>query len=223
MNATNSSEYTEYKQELWCQEQIMHLISSLLFALSANIDSFIVGMSYGIKKSNIDLLKSTIISFVTLAGTIIAILMGTEISQFLPASSTQAIGCALLIGLGLYYILKSLFSYLGKKFKKAEVKSNELAAGSSKKEPAEATLLTLKEGLFLGLALSINNFGMGIGASITGLKLVPTAIMSLIISVVFLYAGNFIGKTKVPRISDRLADVISGLILVGLGAYELFL
>ena len=55
----------------------MHLISSLLFALSANIDSFIVGMSYGIKKSDISLLKSTIISLVTLIGTIAAILMGT--------------------------------------------------------------------------------------------------------------------------------------------------
>ena len=96
----------------------MHLISSLLFAISANIDSFIVGMSYGIKKSNIDLLKSTVISLVTLTGTVIAILMGTQISQFLPASSTQAIGCALLIGLGLYYIIKSFFSYIREKIKK---------------------------------------------------------------------------------------------------------
>lgn len=44
----------------------MHILSSFLFALSANIDSFIVGMSYGIKKSNIDLLKSTVISLITL-------------------------------------------------------------------------------------------------------------------------------------------------------------
>lgn len=200
----------------------MHLISSLLFALSANIDSFIVGMSYGIKKSNIDLLKSTIISLVTLVGTVVSILMGAEISQFLPTSSTQAIGCTLLIGLGLYYILKSFFGYIREKFRKAEVKTNELASGSAKNEPTEATLLTMKEGLFLGLALSINNFGMGIGASITGLRLLPTAIMSLIVSVFFLYAGNFIGKTKMPRISDQMADMISGFILIGLGIYELF-
>ena len=86
----------------------MHLISSLLFALSANIDSFIVGMSYGIKKSDISLLKSTIISLVTLVGTIAAILMGTEISQLLPASCTVGIGCALLIGLGLYYQFEAM-------------------------------------------------------------------------------------------------------------------
>ena len=199
----------------------MHLISSLLFAISANIDSFIVGMSYGIKKSNIDLLKSTVISLVTLTGTVIAILMGTQISQFLPASSTQAIGCALLIGLGLYYIIKSFFSYIREKIKKAEVKSNECGSGTQNNVPAKASLLTMKEGLFLGLALYINNFGMGIGASITGLKLLPTAVMSLVVSVIFLYAGNLIGKTKVPHISDQSADFISGLILAALGIYEL--
>ena len=199
----------------------MHIISSLLFAISANIDSFIVGMSYGIKKSNIDLLKSTVISLVTLTGTVIAILMGTQISQFLPASSTQAIGCALLIGLGLYYIIKSFFSYIREKIKKAEVKSNECGSGTQNNVPAKASLLTMKEGLFLGLALSINNFGMGIGASITGLKLLPTAVMSLVVSVIFLYAGNLIGKTKVPHISDQSADFISGLILAALGIYEL--
>ena len=159
----------------------MHLISSLLFALSANIDSFIVGMSYGIKKSDISLLKSTIISLVTLIGTIAAILMGTQISQFLPASSTLGIGCALLIGLGLYYILKALFGFIRNKIRKREVKANEQAA-PLKQEAEDTALLTLREGLFLGLAL---------------------------------------GKTKMPRISDQMADVISGLILVGLGIYEL--
>ena len=199
----------------------MHLISSLLFAISANIDSFIVGMSYGLKKSNSDLLQRTVISLVTLTGTVIAILMGTQISQFLPASSTQAIGCALLIGLGLYYIIKSFFSYIREKIKKAEVKSNECGSGTQNNVPAKASLLTMKEGLFLGLALSINNFGMGIGASITGLKLLPTAVMSLVVSVIFLYAGNLIGKTKVPHISDQSADFISGLILAALVIYEL--
>ncbi|PWJ47032.1 manganese efflux pump [Faecalicatena contorta] len=201
----------------------MHLISSLLFAISANIDSFIVGISYGIKKSNISLLKSSMISLVTLLGTVSAILMGTEISRFLPPSSSQAIGCALLIGLGLYYILKSLYGYFRAKFKKSEVTSNEITSCSEDKGQPKDSLLTIKEGLFLGLALSINNVGMGIGASITGLRLVPTAIFSFLVSVTFLYTGSVIGKTKMPRISDRTADVLSGLILIGLGIYELLL
>lgn len=200
----------------------MVLISSLLFALSANIDSFIVGMSYGIKKSNISLIRSTVISLVTLAGTIISILMGTQISHCLPSSCTQLIGCILLIGLGLFYIFKPFLSYILGKFKKRELKATETATDPLKREPSKAALLTMREGLFLGLALSINNFGMGIGASITGLKLVPTAVLSLIVSVIFLYGGNVIGKTKMPHISDRTADVISGLILVGLGIYEIF-
>lgn len=199
----------------------MHLISSLLFAISANIDSFIVGMSYGIKKSNIDLLKSAIISLVTLTGTVIAILMGTEISQFLAPSVTQAIGCILLIGLGLYYMIKSFWGYIKGKLKKSEMKTNELDVSTNGESSANGSLLTLKEGLFLGLALSVNNFGMGIGASMTGLKLIPTAFVSLVVSVAFLYGGNLIGKTKMPHITDCAADILSGLILVGLAVYEI--
>lgn len=200
----------------------MVLISSLLFALSANIDSFILGMSYGIKKSNIDLIRSTVISLVTLAGTVISILMGTQISHALPASSTQLIGCSLLIGLGLYYILSPFLRHLLRTLRKARVKAKEITVPPTSEATTNTSILTMKEGLFLGLMLSINNFGMGIGASITGLKLVPTAIISLIVSVAFLYAGNLIGKTKIPHLSDRTADVISGLILVGLGIYEIF-
>ncbi len=201
----------------------MHILSSFLFALSANIDSFIVGMSYGIKKSNIDLLKSTVISLITLTGTVVSILMGAEISQFLPASSTQAIGCSLLIGLGLYYIIKAICSHIRRLFRRSEVKTSELASWDEAIHSRETTLLTLKEGIWLGLALSVNNFGMGIGASITGLKLIPTAILSLAVSVIFLYSGNFIGKTKMPHISDRTADILSGFILVGLGIYEILI
>lgn len=203
----------------------MHLISSLLFAISANIDSFIVGMSYGIKKSNINLLKSTIISLVTLIGTVIAILMGTEISQLLSPTSTRAIGCTLLICLGLYYIVKSILGYIKEKYRKSEVKTNEIHCSTNQKSSDKGSLLTLtlKEGLLLGLALSINNFGMGIGASMTGLLLLPTALISLIVSVIFLYGGNFIGKTKMPHMTDQMADIISGLILVGLAVYEMLI
>lgn len=199
----------------------MHLFSSLLFALSANIDSFIVGMSYGIKKSQIDLLKSTIISLVTLTGTITAILVGTEIARFLPASATRLVGCSMLITLGLYYIMKAFLHCICNVLKKRKLHSQEVASKSDKKGSKETTILTLKEGLFLGLTLSINNFGMGIGASMTGLKLLPTAVCSLFASVFFLYAGNFIGKTKIPALTDELADFLSGLILIALGLYEL--
>lgn len=198
----------------------MHLISSFLFAVSANIDSFIVGMTYGIKKSDITLLKSTIISLVTLTGTVIAILMGSEISRFFPTTTTAVIGSSLLIGLGMYYVLKTCFSLLRQKIHKPQIKSNQLI--SSAASTSKTSLLTIKEGLLLGLTLSVNNFGMGIGASLTGLRLVPTAVASLLVSVVFLYAGNVIGKTKIPALTDRTADLLSGLILVLLGIYEYF-
>lgn len=190
----------------------MHLFSTLLFAVSANIDSFIVGMTYGIKKSDISLLKSTIISLVTLTGTIIAILMGSEISRFFPISTTAVIGSSLLIGLGMYYILKTCVSLIRQKIKPPEIKSTE----------SKSPLLTIKEGLLLGFTLSLNNFGMGIGASLAGLRLIPTAVASLIVSVIFLYVGNVIGKTKMPPITAPMADILSGLILVLLGFYEYF-
>lgn len=231
----------------------MHFISSLLFGISANIDSFIVGASYGIKKSHISLAKSILISLITMAGTVISILLGTEIVAFIPAHAAEILGSALLILLGLYYMIKGLLQYWKEHFpdedavkiedlykiniSPAPVRTADCLASSTvdsvlpdfsipdsqSDTKAAISPMSLKEGIFLGLALSVNNFGMGIAASISGLTLFPAAVISLILAILFLYAGNTFGKSRIFQMSGQAADLVSGLILITLSLYEFFI
>lgn len=215
----------------------MHLISSLLFALSANIDTFIVGMSCGIKRDHISLLRNVVISLITLAGTVFSISAGLTLAPLLPAKAAQVSGSLILILLGLYYIIKFLIKQLKEHHREKLLKISALAAAelpeSEKEEPTwdlkitelppGQRLLPMKDAVILGLALSVNNMGMGIGASITGVELLPTASLTIIISILFLALGNHVGESTFFRTVRRFADPLSGLILIGLGIYEIFI
>jgi putative sporulation protein YtaF len=214
----------------------MHLLSSFIFAVSANIDGLIVGMSYGIKKTRITLLKSTLISLVTATGTILSILMGNQISRFLPTGFSRFIGSGMLVGLGVYYLVKAIIRYrkdIGIQPPISptteELSTNPTLTSNDEQDSSNIegqgfsnAKLSLKEELFLGLTLSINNIGMGVGASISGLELLPTAIFSLLVSIVFLCVGSHIGKRHIPDLSEELSDFVCGLLLVILGIYEFF-
>lgn len=208
----------------------MPILSAFLFALSANIDSFIVGMSYGIRKSHLPILTGAVISLITFSGTVLALLLGTALSSLFPGKTTEWLGCLLLFGLGGYYIGKAMIPFILKNFKKRkgnrkqvvarEIITTELHAGTE--DTFSSTLHALKDGLLPGLALSANNFGMGIGASITGLKILPTALLSLLLSVGFLFLGSAAGGKYFRHISGQTADLLSGLLLVGLGFLLMF-
>ena len=81
-------------------------ISALLFGISANIDTLVLGFSYGIKKQRISLKTNLLLSLITLAGTLLSIGLGLHLASFLSLQAAQIAGSLLLIGLGLYYCLK---------------------------------------------------------------------------------------------------------------------
>lgn len=188
----------------------MNFIPALLFSFSANIDSMIIGTSYGIRHIRLSVTKCLLISLVTLGGTITALLLGRQVLLFFPSPLTQWIGNLLLIVLGIYYIAKAL--HFRKKANRPPSIQNQ----------SEAQPFSIKECLLLGTALSVNNLGIGISASITGMALFPAAPLSFVISALFLYLGNTFGRCFGSRISDNYADLISGGILILLGIYEFF-
>lgn len=188
----------------------MNCISTILFALSANIDSFILGLSYGIKKTKIPLIESLLIGFITLIGTAAALLLGKQALHVLPLSVTCWAGSFLLVFLGCYYVLKSRRTF------------QESVSIPDTVIPLSSRKLPLREGFFIGMTLSVNNFGIGIGAGISGLSPFPAAFCSLIFSVVFLSLGNKFSMNCNHNIKDWTADLICGIILVVLGVYECF-
>lgn len=202
----------------------MHLISSILFAFSANIDAFIVGMSCGIKKDHISIIGNIVISLITLTGTVFSITAGLTVLPLLPHWAEQVCGSSILILLGLYYIIK-YFVFLIKSRKTSTAPQippkSDSSAESNEKEKSRN--LSCKDTVMLGIALSVNNMGMGIGASITGMSLLPTSLFTFLFSVLLLFAGNHVGESRIFQAVKQYSDPLSGFILIALGIYELFI
>ncbi|RGY97949.1 manganese efflux pump [Clostridium sp. AM58-1XD] len=184
----------------------MHFLSSFIFALSSNMDCFVIGLSYGIRKISIGWLFNLIIGFISLTGTILSMFFGKSIRFLLPENLAEILGGLIIILIGIVGMLR----YWINRYK---IEGSELDGSAE---------LKLWEVLFLGVSLTVNNVGLGIGASITGLQVLPTACCSFFVSLLFLSLGNRIGRSQLARSIGKHAEPLANLFMVGLGIYEMF-
>lgn len=190
----------------------MRFFPALLFGISASLDALIVGITYGLRRIRIRLWQNFLISVITLLGTCLSVWLGAVLSPFLPALIAEAAAGTVLILLGAWYLIKSMRHCLQKCRKDKNLSVSEMPPG-----------LSLGEALSLGFALSLNNMGIGLSASIAGLLLLPAAIVTFLCSVSFLLFGNLLGRCRIFKQAGVAADFLSGLLLIGLGVWGIFL
>lgn len=187
----------------------MHLLSTLLFALSSNMDNVVIGLSYGIKKIQLRFFHCLLIAAITSLGTAAAMLAGTQIHGIISEKEGGILGGTLIIGIGIWGFIRSCRDQYGK-------------AADKNKKP-QSTQISLKAVAVLGTALAVNNIGLGIGASITGLEPFFTSILSFLFSFLLLMAGNHIGRSKLSELIGKNTELIANILMIALGTYEMFI
>ena len=196
--------------------------ASLLFGISASLDALLVGIGYGIRGTRIKLWQNLVISLIPLLGTCLSVGLGHRLVRLLPGVIGDYAGSLILILLGLYYIVKWTISFL-------RCDSGETASENPGHEMVSASVsiafpcLKLTEVLILSLTLSLNNLSAGLSASLAGLTLLPAAVSTLACAVLFLFAGNRLGRNPVLQLAGKGAEPISGGLLIGLGVMQFFL
>lgn len=83
--------------------------------------------------------------------------------------------------------------------------------------------LDVKESISLAFGLTINNLGGGVGAGISGLNIVFTAVLTFVFSILAVVGGYFLGDRLTANMTSIWTGIISGLMIVGLGIYEYFI
>ncbi|EDS78610.1 putative sporulation protein YtaF [Clostridium botulinum C str. Eklund] len=206
----------------------MDILAIILFALSANLDSFTVGLSYGIKKINITPLINVLIGAITSLGTFIAMSIGLAISKFLSIKAANIIGSIMLIGIGIWLTVDFFRKTRSDKALKPACEIGNLTASQILDNPEQADVdnsgsIDTKESLALALALTINNFGLGLGASIAGLNIFLTVLFTFLSSIITIKLGEVAGKKYLSKVCGKFAPLISSIIIIIIGLYELFL
>lgn len=190
----------------------MQIIPSLLFGISSSLDALLIGISYGIRGVRIRLWQNLIISGITLLGTCLSVGFGGWLAPRLPYVIGRYVGSIILMLLGIWYVVKWLIQML------AHTREAELAVSAQ-----SALCLALPEMLGLGVSLSLNNIGIGLSASMAGLTLLSAATATLACSLLFLFAGNRLGRSRPLQLCGAAADPISGTLLILLALLQTFL
>lgn len=200
--------------------------ASLLFGISASLDALLVGIGYGIRGTRIRLWQNLVISLITLLGTCLSVGLGHRLTGLLPELVGRYAGSLILILMGVYYIVRWITAVWRRP---GTHEAHEASAENPRREISSASVssafpcLKLTEVFALSLTLSLNNLSAGLSASLAGLTLVPAGISTLTCSVLFLFAGNRLGRNPVLQLAGKGADPISGGLLIGLGIVQLFL
>lgn len=212
-------------------------INSLLLAISSSIDSLGIGITYGIKNTNISYCGKIILFLIALLISFISLAFGNVIINGLPSLFSKLLGSFILILLGSFIIFQAINNNTQKSHKLQSNSCEKVYSFFIKflgitikiiKNPISSDLdnsktIDAKESLFLSLALSLDSFGIGICGSMIGINLYILPLLIAIFQLFFLNIGTILGKKlyKLSNLPHNVWSFISGLILILIGIFKL--
>ncbi|BDU92977.1 sporulation membrane protein YtaF [Clostridium perfringens] len=202
----------------------MSFLSILLFVIAASLDILVVSLAYGLKDIKINFSSTLVIASISALGTFISMILGKFLVDLIPVKLGDIIGGLVLLALGFY----SIYSY----FKEKKILTSHNSENNSSPtfilenpevvDKDKSGNIDFKESLALSLALALNNFGLGIGASISGLNIAFTTISTFIISLIFISLGFYLSKTIKSKNISKNSNLIAGIIIIILSLFIIF-
>jgi len=194
-----------------------------------------VGVVYGIRRVRVPFTSNLLIALITGAGTLVAMIAGRTIGHLMSLHIANLFGSAILIGLGGLIVFQELQAVSeSEALPRLEINSAVPEGRLTNrvltilKNPLSADRdfsrhIDLKEALLLGLALSLNNLVNGVAAGIAGMGPILITILVVIFSVLTLWSGMSVGYRFGSRLLGNYAGMVSGLLLIFIGIYQIFL
>lgn len=210
-------------------------LSMIWLAIAVSLDSLSVGITYGMRKIRLPFLSTVIIAICSGCLIFISMALGSEIKHFLDPSAVQIFGVGIFLLLGCWAIFQSIDSFKPKNRRctqgqhvwKLEVKSIGIVI-QILRTPMVADVdrsgsISAFEAVLLGIALSLDAFGAGLGAAMLNLPANLLSISIAIASVCFLRFGMWLGFRFAKRTQwTRFLSCVPGVLLILMGLSRLF-
>ncbi|MGL5616175.1 MAG: sporulation membrane protein YtaF [Sarcina sp.] len=202
------------------------LIPIILFVLSASIDNFTVAVAYGCKNIKIGFLSNLVIAIISAFGTFLAMVFGKTFLNIMSIKTANIIGSLALVLIAIYFIY-DYFKSLKRTNPCLKTHSKESASATDiLKCPEMADIdksgnIDLHESLMLAVALSLNNLALGIAASIAGLNLEFTVLLTFIFSLILIPLGFLLSKKIFSKFIGEKGSLISALIILAVAIFNL--
>jgi putative sporulation protein YtaF len=189
-------------------------LSAALIAAVSNLDNLAVGTAFGMRDRRVSAGPNLIIATVTMATTAGAITFGRTLSQTLAPSVGSALGSAIIIAVGAGTVITALSST-------RRPERSPTAAEAPVTNLTHRDGLSPREALAVGVALSMNNLGTGVGAGVAGIPALATTLLAGVFSLLAVGGGSRIGWSLGRAVFGRGAPLIAGLVLLAVGGATL--
>ena len=219
-------------------------LHALILTISSSIDSLGIGITYGIRKTTISFIAKMILFAIAFIVSVISIWIGGTLKDIFSPNIIGYIGSFILILIGIFIFLqsiknknisdkninKSLREELNEQQKiysffikclgiTVQILKNPISSDFDKSNTIDA-----KEAVFLGLALSLDSFGVGMSFGMIENFTFYFPLFISLFQLFFLNFGNLLGKklSNFSRIPENFWSIISGILLIIIGLIRFF-
>ncbi|MWC28544.1 sporulation membrane protein YtaF [Paenibacillus sp. MMS18-CY102] len=225
-----------------------HFASLLLLSCAVSLDGFGVGVTYGLRRIRIPIISILIIA--ACSGIIIWLSMavGGWMTAYLSPVVARMIGASILIVIGIWALMQ-LRREKGRSQESVD-EQEQLQDEQVELTPSENTLIRFElkrlgiviqilrkpqvadvdrsgsisssEAVLLGVALSFDAFGAGLGAALIGLSPGVTSVAISLSSAIFLLAGMRVGLRYAGLQGMQFLSAVPGMMLIVIGIIKMF-
>ncbi|MDU3337870.1 sporulation membrane protein YtaF [Paraclostridium bifermentans] len=199
------------------------MIESLILVSSLCIDTFVASIAYGTDRIKIPFYSNLVINLVCSLFLGISLALGGFLKDFLSPNTASVLSFALLLSLGFFRLFESFFKTYVRKFSSTGAPLTfkvfdfkfvlEIYANETKADYDKSKTLTLKEAVYLAVALSLDSLAVGFGSSLVSINHLQVIILSFVIGTCCLFIGVHIGKKFIEKVDLNLSW-LSGLMLI---------
>ena len=170
------------------------LLDVILLSISSSIDSFGIGITYGLRRLKINILSKLILFTISVIITYISLLIGKNLCYLLPPVLIKLLGAFILIIIGTTIIFQIINSkkekinqsknykfldnnsiYTEKKIYKFFIKflgiTIQIIKNPVRSDFDDSLNIDAIEAFYLGISLSIDSFCIGLASSILGFRI----------------------------------------------------
>jgi putative sporulation protein YtaF len=211
---------------------MLQSISLILLAFAVSLDSFSVGFTYGLRKMHMPFRSIVVIALCSALTLVLAMGVGSLLAAVLSAEWAEKMGGIFLVGIGAWV----LYQFFRPEKDQEEVKEKEMIVKFEIKafgivihilrKPMAADIdksgaINGIEAFLLGVALSLDAFGAGIGAALLGYSPFVMAVAVATMSSVFLFFGLKSGQLFSHNKWVQKCSFLPGLLLIMIGIWKL--
>jgi putative sporulation protein YtaF len=224
------------------------IFSVSILAISLSLDALGVGVVYGLRKIKIPLLPKLIICLFSMLYSGGALAAGKTLSALLPNYVSKMIGIVILITMGVWIIIQAILKKddldtqeagscstleatscdINQALFKFSIKSLgitiQVIRNPMDGDIDKSGIIDIKESLLLGLALSVDAIGVGIGSALAGFSSLAIPFAVGIFQLAFLFAGTYMGEkfAAFEKLNKKVFAFLPGILLIVLAIIRIY-